>query len=783
MKKTGLAFVLLAVSVAVLSALDITGDFFIVTTSANGTPEQKAPVVLQEYLGKIFGKDVAVIPENQWKKGSPAIVLRPEPSLDQEEWKISAEGNVLTISGGWPRGLYYGVCEFLDKFGGVRWFTSLEEKVPRKDVISFPDGEILQRKPAFPLLRTVSTTFEDRAYQRSRSYLKENKVSPYGEWPTLFESRGLGNCHTYWQLTKAVPEGMERILPKDSSGNPVRAVGNIGPGQICFSDPEFRAFAKSEVAKWIEREEKFVEEKGLKGVWFRWIDLSQNDNGSFCQCEGCKELVKKYGTLAGAQLEFVNDIAAAFPDRLFQTFAYALTQDPPKNIRARENVMIQFAFLGESDLLRPISHANNAKIRAQYEGWKALADRKSVWAYHRLYIMSDAFPWPQCCYWNIAENIRFYREFGAVKLMIESEYAYHDLITPRAFHDLHNYLECKLMDDPDQDDEPLIEEFFQFQYGPAAEEMKAYASYLKKRIDAVPGIVSEKPIKARGIMDAEFFTIVNALLDRAESKAGNDPGLLMRIAMERIPVDYAAAEMWKQGGSASGIPYVELVDRLEKNIRAAYERYYPDKTRVKNGKTAEQRLQNELQLLRLFREPLPVPEEFEKEDVVQVSMLNIGGYEKYNVQDPDAAYGQAQKVGSLLGTPDEQCDHTKWPMLFGLYDHTLKKSVLYREIKQEEIPSDEKYHLYYLGRHAPNGFHKEQLYGHRTWGLRLQYAYKPLWNPVDQGREWDIYISCKMTGPAYVKGSTSENAVYVDKILAVKRGIRSEVPAEEKAAK
>lgn len=92
MKKKGLIFVLLTLSVAVLGALDITGDFAIVTTSANGTPEQKAPLVLQEYLSKIFGKDVAVIPESQWEKGSPTIVLRPDPSLDQEEWRMQTEG-------------------------------------------------------------------------------------------------------------------------------------------------------------------------------------------------------------------------------------------------------------------------------------------------------------------------------------------------------------------------------------------------------------------------------------------------------------------------------------------------------------------------------------------------------------------------------------------------------------------------------------------------------------------------------------------------------------------
>ena len=94
--------------------------------------------------------------------------------------------------------------------------------------------------------------------------------------------------------------------------------------------------------------------------------------------------------------------------------------------------------------------------------------------------------------------------------------------------------------------------------------------------------------------------------------------------------------------------------------------------------------------------------------------------------------------------------------------------------RKEEIPQDEKYHLLYIGRFTPNGFHKEQLYGHVSWRLRIAGLYTKLWDPIDDGREYDIYISCKFTGPAYVDGSTKENAVYADKLLAVKRGLHTE---------
>ena len=764
---------LLSIGVS-LSALEITADFPVVAAEGRGLPEQKAPEVLQEHLSRIFGREVKVIPATAWKEGASAIILRSDARLDQEEWNIESDGKNLTISGGWPRGLYYGVCEFLEKFGGVRWFTAHETRIPQKTSIMVPDNQPFRRKPAFPLQRRTNVVDTGPAYNNSRAMLKQSSVSAYGKWPSLFISRGFGpggqGAHNFWVLTKAVPSGMERMLPVDKNGRPQRGVNGFGPNQVCFSNPEFREFAKKEVGKCIAKMENYVHKKGIYREGFlRWIDLSQNDNPSCCQCANCKALYEKYGAISGAQLEFINDIASAFPDYIFQTFAYQLTQKAPKGITARDNVMIQMAYLSSCDLLRPISHPNNEKIRKQYEDWRDIAKHKAIWTYHRLYHMSEAFPWPQCCYWNIAENYRYFYNYGAIKLYQGSEYE-EDGFASRAFNDLHNYLECKLMDDPFQDDKILIEEFFQYQYGPAAEEMKAYASYLKKRIDAVPGKVQDTPLKTRGILDAEFFVIVNTLLDRAEAKAGNDKGLLIRIAMERIPVDYAALEMWKLGGSASGRSREEIITRLENNVKHFFARYYPDRKKKIYGRTVAEREKEALGKLEIMRHPLQVPPEFAMYDVIQIPAYGTCDPQDLT-DDPDAAFGKAVKLGKV----DPQWDHTKYPMLFGIYDNTTRQYIRERIILPNEIPQDEKtYRLYHIVRHTPNGFHKEQFYGHKSWRLNIRYLYKKLWDPIDDGREYDIYISCKMTGPAYVKGSTKENAVYVDKLLAVKRGSQQE---------
>ena len=759
---------------SLLGAMEITADLPIVPTAANGTPEQEAPEVLRSHLSKIFGREVAVIPASEWKEGSPAIVLKSDPALDQEEWKIENDGKVLTISGGWPRGLYYGVCEFLEKFGGVRWFTAHETRIPRAESLTVPDNECFRRKPAFPLQRQISIPPEDPAFKKYRALLKVNSIIPWeswptlGKWPYLFESRGVNGCHNFWKLTRAVPEGMERLLPVDSAGRPQRGVSNVGPNQVCFSSPEFREFAKKEIAKEIAEEEEKAKKKGFIPQWF---DLSQNDTEGHCQCEGCRALYEKYGSPSGAMLEFVNDIASAFPDHTFMTFAYQFTEKPPKGIRVRDNVVIQTAFLGSCDHLRPISHPNNAPIREMYDQWKKISKNKAVWAYDRLYYMTEAFPWPQCCYWNIAENVRYYHQYGAVKLYLESEHMYNKdtCIPERAFNDLHSYLGCKLMDDPYQDDKVLIEEFFQFQYGPAVSEMKAYADYLKRRIDAVPGKVHSTPLKARGILDAEFFVIVNTLLDRAEAKAGNDAGLLTRIAMERIPVDCAALEMWNQGGSASGISRGELITRLKKDLELFFERYQPELRRPW-GKTSLRKVKEQtFATLDSMRKPLPIPPEFAQEDVIQVPVLGTCEVQ-FLVDDPEAALGKAEKMDLAKVDPK----YPPLPMEFGVYDYVEKKYLVQRVLQKEDIPQDEKYHLILIGRVVPNGFHRQMLYGHSSWRLRIAGLFSKLWDPIDGGREYDIYISCKFTGPAYVAGSTKENAVYADKLLAVKRGIQAD---------
>ena len=117
-------FILLGCSVS-LFALDVTPEFKIVSKDLRGKVDQEAVKVLSDHLAKIFGKvpGTANVPGTE-----KTIVLSGDNSLNDEEWIIRSDGKNLYISGGNPRGLYYGVCEFLEKFAGVKYFTKSDIK-------------------------------------------------------------------------------------------------------------------------------------------------------------------------------------------------------------------------------------------------------------------------------------------------------------------------------------------------------------------------------------------------------------------------------------------------------------------------------------------------------------------------------------------------------------------------------------------------------------------------------------------------------------------------------
>lgn len=77
-----------------------------------------------------------------------------------------------------------------------------------------------------------------------------------------------------------------------------------------------------------------------------------------------------------------------------------------------------------------------------------------------------------------------------------------------------------------------------------------------------------------------------------------------------------------------------------------------------------------------------------------------------------------------------------------------------------DIPQDEKYHLYHLGKSVLVG--GSRIWAHWSW--YFQFSPREAYT-VTPDYESDVWISVKFTGPAYVKGSLLPDGVFIDRVI------------------
>ncbi len=168
---------------------------------------------------------------------------------------------------------------------------------------------------------------------------------------------------------------------------------------------------------------------------------------------------------------------------------------------------------------------------------------------------------------------------------------------------------------------------------------------------------------------------------------------------------------------------------------------------------------------------LKIPERFRNREAIMLGWPYLKWNRGHNVNayenDSEAAGGRAlitPKKDVSLHDMKQTGRKGFTPLDFGLYDSETKKG-LHKHF-QDEIPLDEKYHWYRLGR-FDLGQHSF------AWGF-FWYTRCDLSNfyqvadGVRDANVWEIWVSAKFTGPAYVPGSKKKNEVYWDQVMLVR---------------
>jgi hypothetical protein len=489
--------------------------------------EKRAAGVLQEYLLQISGAALPVLTAD--KKGSRfEIVLGQNDRLDRLNTGISfneleADGFVimtdslrLIIAGGNEKGTLYGVYTFLEKYLGCRLYAPGVKFIPKLEKIIL--GTINDRQ--IPAIRFRDTHYRvtwDQEYTdwHKLSHNERGNRPAWGSW-----------VHTFSSLVP--PETYFSVHPEYYA---LRGGKRI-PTQLCLSNPDVLKITVQNLRKAMAANPEAL-------YW----SVSQNDNRQYCTCESCRKIDEREGSPSGSIIDFVNKVAVQFPDKMISTLAYEYSRKAPKNLRPEKNINIMLCSI-EMRRDRPFAEATDTVSTSfvrDVKEWSKIANDIIVWDYV-IQFPNLISPFPNLHV--LQPNLKFFAENG-VNAMFEQG----NREVGGEFAELRSYLISKLMWDPDENVDSLMDDFLNGYYGAGGKPIRHYIDIMRDASVASgqPLRIFGSPNEASGsYLTRQLIDDYRRLFDEAESAVADSADILERVRIARLPLDFAIMEQAKK---------------------------------------------------------------------------------------------------------------------------------------------------------------------------------------------------------------------------------------------
>ncbi|MBQ3288529.1 MAG: DUF4838 domain-containing protein [Kiritimatiellae bacterium] len=672
--------------------------------------EKTAAEELEHYLGLCLGRNRLTVEGQKgvvFHVGDTAFAreqgLAPE-SFKDEEWLIKSFGRNVVLAGGGTRGTLYAVYHFLEDDCGVRWWGDNDEDVPVPKMLAF--GVLDRRGKPFFECRNIYRWRSADPRTAVRNRLNDNGNSPI--------PLALGGAFTYGPPHLA--HTWDRYLPFSEYGKAHpewyslwegERIGGHGNGQLCLTCPGLTDEFARRLEDYIVKGAADAAAKGLAAP--RIYDISHNDcTMKFCQCPSCTAERAKCGH-TGMMLKFVNEVidkaAKAHPDLLFSTLAYWLTEPVPSNgVVAADNVIVRLCNT-KQNMATGIHDPDNKFMHDQVIAWKDCTKHLYVWEYAITYDKLKGYPFPSEFY--IPENYRFYAENGVTGFLIE-----HEDFECSDMYELKFYLERKMLEDPFQKPEGLIEGFMTRYYGAAGGKVLEARKLLDRRRREKKAFIRFFPLMG----EFNFFTNddlaeVRRMFDVAEAAVADDQKRLARVKRAYLSFGRMADFRARFGGKHP--PEQGVSDKPFFDIPA-------DDKAVQNH---------------------------DKSVIDFVKDIEVG--------DP---LGGGDMVTRVKVTERDIEGYYRLPFDIGVYDLRAKKTLLR---KRWEKPLGEGYCWHSVGRvKLPElGFYT---YFTRKWTVQV-----PLCLPGMNGNEFEVKALVKFTGPMFFPGSKQPNEIRIARLAYV----------------
>ena len=506
---------------------------YVIVIPADAIPaEQHAAAELRSWLRESTGANFPIVVGTP-PADEPAIFLGCGPEAAQlaplapEEFVIRRAGQHLVIAGGRPRGVLYGVYQFLEDAVGCRWYAPQVEKVPRHAALPVPELD-LRAKPALeyrePFFREA---FDPDWAARNRANSSHAALDARHGGRVSYGGKSF--VHTFDPLVPVA----EHFAEHPEYFSLIDGQRTADHTQLCLTNPEVLRLVIDGVRRWIRE----APEATL-------FSVSQNDWRNPCQCPSCQAIDEREGSHSGTMLWFVNQVAEAIeaeaPHVAIDTLAYQYTRKPPKTLRPRPNVIVRLCSI-ECCFAHPLeSCPENASFVADVEGWSQICNRLYVWDYVTNFL-HYVLPWPNLEV--LAANVRFYARHHVVGLFEQGSYS------PGGggeFAELRAYLLARLMWNPEADEKAIVDEYLDGVYGPAAPFMRDYLALLHEPIKDPEHHLHIFADLDQVYLDDELVRRGDQLLARAEAAADSADGR-ERVRRARLPIQYVALRRLEDG--------------------------------------------------------------------------------------------------------------------------------------------------------------------------------------------------------------------------------------------
>ena len=514
-----------------------------IVVTSNEKTDQTAALLLQDFIKRISDAELPIVKGKKTKAGD-VLIGNGNANQDfitetvtEDGFRICTKDNMLRIISGGDKGSIYGVATLLEKYMGVEYWGENEYSLQKSKDIIIPTID-LSENPAF-------------RYRQSQFYGMHTdptyKLMMRLEEPQEVFAAG------YWVHTS------NRLLPSSVYGK---------------SHPEYYSFFNGkrhpgQASQWcLSNEEVFnIVAERIDSIFeanpgFNIISVSQNDGYTYCQCDRCKAINEYEGSLSGTIIRFLNRLAERRPDKEFSTLAYLFSMNPPKHTQPLPNVNIM---LCDIDCDREVTLTENKSgqyfVKAM-EGWSRITDNIFVWDYG---INFDNYLMPFPNFHIMAQNMRLFKKN-------HTQMHFFQIAGSRGgdFAEMRTWIGAKLLWDPYQDTDQLMNRFLNGYYGKAA-------PYLYRYIKMVEGAllgsghrlwIYDSPVShIEGMLKPLLLKRYASLFNQAEEAVKDDSICLARVQRTRLPLLYSELEIARAEGNMDAEIISEKLDYFEEQVK------------------------------------------------------------------------------------------------------------------------------------------------------------------------------------------------------------------------